>query len=180
MGFSKKLFMKLIVGFGNPGDAYNWTRHNFGALALDFYAKVHHLDWEKQKMHALWLKDGDRIFLKSQYFYNDVGLAVKDFANYYKIAPTDILAICDDFDLPFGTLRFRSKGSSGGNNGLSSMIHHLGTEDFPRLRLGTNNDELRTKLSDVDFVLSRFSPEEKQALPDLLLQISRAIDEHAS
>lgn len=170
--------MKLIVGLCNPGDVYNWTRHNFGSLALDFYAKIHNLTWENQKMHAIWLKDGDRIFLKSRYFYNDTGLAVKDFANYYKIDPADILAICDDFDLPFQTIRYRAKGSSGGNNGLKSIAHHLGTDDFPRLRLGTNNDELRAKLSDVDFVLSRFTPEEKELLPNLLTKICHSIDEH--
>ena len=170
--------MKLIVGLGNPEDTYNWTRHNFGSLALDFYAKIHHLTWEKPKFHSIWLKDGNRIFIKPQTFYNDTGLAVRDFANYYKIDPADILAVCDDFDLPFQSIRYRAKGSSGGNNGLKSISHHLGTDEFPRLRLGTDNPELRAKLSDVDFVLSRFTPEEKALLPNLLSGVCHAIDEH--
>lgn len=170
--------MKLIVGLGNPGDEYNWTRHNFGSLALDFYAKVHHLDWEKPKMQGVWFKDHDRIFLKSCRFYNETGLTVQEFAHYYKIDPSDILAVCDDFDLPFQSLRYRAKGSSGGNNGLRSIAQHLNTEAFPRLRLGTHNPTVRARLGDVDFVLSRFTPEEKALLPDLLSRICQAIDEH--
>lgn len=168
--------MKLIVGLGNPGPEYNFTRHNFGFLALDFYAKVKNLTWQKPKFHALWLKNGDRIFIKPQTFYNDSGRAVAEFANFYKIPLENILVVCDDFNLPFNSFRYRMKGSSGGNNGLKSISEYLHTTDFPRLRLGTGNDELRQKLGDVDFVLSRFTPEEKSALPTFLKQISEEID----
>lgn len=168
--------MKLIVGLGNPGPEYNFTRHNFGFLALDFYAKVKNLTWQKPKFHALWLKDGDKIFIKPQTFYNDSGRAVAEFANFYKISLEDILVICDDFNLPFDSLRYRAKGSSGGNNGLKSISEYLHTTDFPRLRLGTGNDELRQKLGDVDFVLSRFTAEEKAALPAFLTKVAQEID----
>lgn len=168
--------MKLIIGLGNPGPEYNFTRHNFGFLALDFYAKVKNLTWQKPKLHALWLKNGDKIFIKPQTFYNDSGRAVSDFANFYKIPLEDILVICDDFNLPFDSFRYRAKGSSGGNNGLKSISEYLHTTDFPRLRLGTGNDALRQKLGDVDFVLSRFTPEEKSALPAFLTQITTEID----
>lgn len=169
--------MKLIVGLGNPGNEYNFTRHNFGFLALDFYATVHHLNWQKPKNSALWLKDGDRIFLKPQTFYNDSGLAVANFARFYKVNPADILVICDDFDLIFGQIRYREHGSSGGNNGLKSIIQHLKTENFPRLRLGTNNPEVRQKIGDIDFVLGHFTASEKTALPTLLQTICSRIDD---
>lgn len=169
--------MKLIIGLGNPGSEYNFTRHNFGFLALDFYAKIHHLDWQKPKFHALWLKDGDRLFIKPQTFYNESGHAVREFLDFYKITPSDILVVCDDFDLPFGKIRYRTKGSSGGNNGLKSITSHLSGADFPRLRLGTDNSSLRATLGDVKFVLSRFSPEEKEQLPALLQQICQHIDQ---
>lgn len=159
---------KLIVGLGNPGDEYNFTRHNFGFLLLDLYAKLEKLTWEKPKLGAVWLKSGDQIFIKPQDFYNNSGQAVQAFAKFYKIPPEHILVICDDFDLGFGETRFRAKGSSGGNNGLKSIISHLGTSDFARLRLGTGNPALRQRLGDTKFVLSRFTPEEKSGLMSIV------------
>ena len=164
--------MNLIVAFGNPGSQYNFTRHNFGFLALDFYFKINNLTWEPhEKFNAIYKKQGDTIFIKPQTFYNDIGTSVHAFADFYKIPPENILCVCDDFNLPFGTIRERKSGSAGGNNGLKSVIQHLGTENFPRLRLGTGNDELRKKLGDVDFVLSRFAESEKAQLPALLKEI---------
>lgn len=170
--------MILVVGLGNPGNQYNFTRHNFGFLALDFYFKLHNLTWhEKPKFGAIWGQSGDFIFIKPQNFYNDSGKSIKAFASYYKIPTKDTLVICDDFNLPFGQLRYRAKGSAGGNNGLKSAIAELGTDTFPRLRLGTGNDELRRKIGDTDFVLSKFIAEEKEQLPQLLSSISIKIDE---
>ncbi|MBR3414676.1 aminoacyl-tRNA hydrolase [Candidatus Saccharibacteria bacterium] len=169
--------MKLIVGLGNPGNEYNFTRHNSGFLALDFYAKIKGLDWEKHpKFGAICLREGDKIFIKPQGFYNTSGVPVKAFLNFYKIPLEDLLIICDDFNLDFGKIRQREKGSAGGNNGLKSIIKELNTDEFPRLRIGTGNDELRKKLGDMDFVLSRFTPEEKAELPDILNQITEKID----
>lgn len=168
--------MHLIVALGNPGPEYNFTRHNFGFLALDFFFKVNNLDWEPHaKFNALWKKSGDTIFIKPQTFYNDVGTSVKAFADFYKIPPEHIICICDDFNLPFGTIRERQKGSAGGNNGLKSIIANLKTENFPRIRLGTGNDELRKKIGDIDFVLSKFTAEEKSKLPEILQQASTII-----
>ena len=168
--------MKLIVGLGNPGQNYHFTRHNFGFLALDFYFKVNDLTWkEKPQFGAIWGHTGDFFFIKPQTFYNDVGTSVRAFSDYYKIPPENILVVCDDFNLPFGTIRERKNGSAGGNNGLKSVISHLGTENFPRLRLGTGNDELRKKLSDTDFVLGKFTPEEKEKLPEILQEVSRKL-----
>ena len=172
--------MNLIVGLGNPGNTYNFTRHNFGFLALDFYFKINQLTWEKTpKFNAIWKKSAQTIFLKPQTYYNETGRSVADFARYYKIPTQDILIVCDDFNLPFGTTRFRKNGSAGGNNGLKSCIKELGTEDFPRLRLGTGNDDLRKKLGDMDFVLSRFTTDEQAQLPSILKNISTRLTNSA-
>lgn len=169
--------MKLIVGLGNPGTEYNFTRHNYGFLALDFYAKVKNLTWQKPKFGALWLKDGDRIFVKPQDFYNNSGISTSAFLHFYKLAPQDLLVVCDDFDLEFGKLRYRERGSSGGNNGLKSISQHLKTDDFPRLRLGTSNPSVRQQVGDINFVLGHFTATEKEQLPVLLQQITAKIDD---
>ena len=169
--------MKLIIGLGNPGNEYNFTRHNFGFLALDFYAKIHQLTWQKPKFGALWCKDGERIFLKPQDFYNNSGRSVQEFVRFYKLDLSEILVVCDDFDLNFGQIRYRAHGSSGGNNGLKSIAQRLGSENFPRLRQGSNNSEIRAKLGDIDFVLGRFTASEREQLPQLLQTICQKIDE---
>ena len=169
--------MKLIVGLGNPGEQYNFTRHNFGFLALDFYFKVKGLEWEAHpKNSAIYLREGEVMFVKPQTYYNNSGQAVQGFKNFYKIAPEDVLVICDDFNIDFGTIRYREKGTAGGNNGLKSVIAELKTEDFPRLRLGTGNPELRGRMTDTDFVLGRFTGEEKEKLPEILREVMRKID----
>ena len=170
--------MKLIVGFGNPGNMYNFTRPNSGFLALDFYTKIKGIDWEKtEKNDAKYFRSGDTFFIKPQTFYNDVGRSIAAFKNFDKIKNQDILIICDDFNLNFGKLRFREKGSAGGNNGLKSTIEHLGTDSFPRLRIGTANDALRRKIGDTDFVLSKFTEEERKKLPEILRETTAKIDE---
>ena len=170
--------MKLIVGFGNPENKYNFTRHNTGFLALDFYMKIKGLNWEKNpKFNAIWTKIGENIFIKPQTYYNDVGSAISSFKNFYKIETSDILVICDDFNLDFGKIRLREKGSAGGNNGLKSTIRNLGTDEFKRLLVGTANDAIRQKVGDVDFVLSKFTPGEKEKLPEILRKISSNVDE---
>ena len=192
--------MKLVVGFGNPESKYNWTRHNFGFLTLDFYTKIKSLNWEQHpKFDAIWLKtstanlgipksassttsasDEQVIFIKPQTYYNEVGKSIQAFAHFYKIAPQDILAVCDDFDLDFGKIRIREHGSTGGNNGLKSTIRELGTTDFWRLRLGTDS-KMRAKsggkITDIDFVLSKFTPEEKEQLPAILRETCAKIDD---
>lgn len=170
--------MKLIVGLGNPGNRYNFTRHNIGFLALDFYFKLNHLDFsDKPRLGALYGRTGDIIFIKPQEFYNEAGPVVQRYAQFYKIPTSDILVICDNFDLEFGKVRSRLSGAAGGNNGLKSIDSALGSSDYPRIRIGTENDELRRKMGDVDFVLSRFAPEEKAQLPEILREVCMRIDE---
>lgn len=164
--------MKLVVGLGNPGVRYIFTRHNTGFLVLDYYLKISGLSWsDKPRLGAIWCKSEDIIYIKPQDFYNESGRAVAAFSKYYKIPATDIMVICDDFNLEFGKIRYRSNGSAGGNNGLKSIIAALGTDNFPRVRVGTGNDELRKKLGDVDFVLSKYTPGEKVALPEILTEV---------
>lgn len=167
--------MKLIVGLGNPGAKYNFTRHNSGFLALDFYFKTHGLEWG-EKFGAAACREGDVWFIKPQDFYNESGRAVKEFVKYYKIPLKNVLVICDNFDLEFGKLRLHETGLAGGNNGLKSVDEALSTNEYPRLRIGTKNGELRKKLGDIDFVLSKFTPEEKAELPEILGKIAEKID----
>ena len=177
--------MKIIVGFGNTGHEYDFTRHNMGFLALDFFFKLHDLSWQSsQKFHSIWAKHENTIFLKPQTFYNEVGLATRECANFFKIDPTSIIAVCDDFNLDFGQLRFRERGSDGGNNGLKSLTNHLHTTDYQRLRIGTGNPELRKKIGDINFVLGRFTETERELLPQILsssaLRLSELISNTSS
>lgn len=161
--------MKLVVGLGNPESRYNFTRHNTGFLVLDYYFKVNGLKWsDKPRLGALWGRSDDVIFIKPQEYYNESGRAVAAYMKYYKITASDILVVCDDFNLDFGMVRYRAAGSAGGNNGLKSIIASIGTDEFPRIRIGTGNDVLRAKLGDVDFVLSKFTVEEKNQLPEVM------------
>ena len=167
----------LIVGLGNPGDQYNFTRHNFGFLALDFYFKLKDLSWAPQpKSNAIYQKTDHAFFLKPQTFYNNSGESVQAFLSYYKIPLENLLVLCDDFSIPFSKLRFREHGSAGGNNGLASIINHLRTDSFARLRLGTNNPTVREHLNDTDFVLGRFTPDEREQLPTVLKQVAAELD----
>lgn len=175
--------MKLVVGLGNPEARYNWTRHNTGFLVLDYYFKVRGLRWSSEpRMGALWAKVGSGeesvIFIKPQEYYNLSGQAVAAFMRYYKIEASNILVICDDFNLGFGVVRYRASGRAAGNNGLKSIIELAGTEVFPRIRVGTGNDELRGRLGDTDFVLSKFTPEEKVRLPEILNRVVEKIEEY--
>ena len=136
---------------------------------LDYYFKVKELKWsDKPRLGALWGRSDDVIFIKPQEYYNESGRAVAAYMNYYKIPAPDILVICDDFNLEFGKVRYRASGSAGGNNGLKSIIAAIGTDEFPRIRVGTGNDELRARLGDTDFVLSKFTVEEKNQLPEVM------------
>ena len=173
--------MKLIVGLGNPGSKYNFTRYNIGFLVLDFYFKLNNLNWDaKPHLGAIKGRKNDVLFIKPQEFYNETGSVVQRYMHYYKIPISNILIICDNFDLQFGLFRYRSSGAAGGNNGLKSIDQALSTNEYSRIRIGTRNDELRSKMSDIDFVLSRFTPEEKSKLPEILREISDKITEITS
>ncbi|HEX4662082.1 MAG TPA: aminoacyl-tRNA hydrolase [Candidatus Saccharimonadales bacterium] len=163
--------MKLIIGLGNPGPNFVATRHNLGFMVLG--RSVHDLDAtfsSKPKFHgdiAEAAVDNTKvIFLRPTTFYNDTGLAVRAAKDFYKIDNDDILVVHDELALPFGTLRTREQGSHAGNNGIKSISAHIG-EDYRRLRIGIWN-ELREQMDDADFVLAKFSPEEREKLPLLI------------
>lgn len=171
----------MVVGLGNPGNRYNFTRHNVGFLALDYYFKRNRLEWrDKPFLGAVRGSSDDVLFIKPQNYYNDTGAVVANYMRHFKIPASDILVICDNFDLEFGKVRYRASGAAGGNNGLKSIDVALGTSEYARIRVGTGNDDLRNKLGDIEFVLSRFTPEEKEQLPEILETVSTAINSFAS
>ncbi|MBI4122058.1 MAG: aminoacyl-tRNA hydrolase [Parcubacteria group bacterium] len=160
--------MKLVVGLGNPGKDYAWTRHNLGFILLDSLTD----GWEKHhKANALVHKiemNGQAVMLaKPQTFMNSSGDAVASLLQFYKLSPTDLIVVHDDLDLPFGTLRITVDASAGGHNGIKSIISRLGTESFTRLRLGIKTDRKNHVPADA-FVLERFGFFEKQKVKRLL------------
>ncbi len=148
----------LIAGLGNPGNKYAYTWHNCGFLALDMLAERNGVRVERTQFHALFGKGrigGHDVYLmKPQTFMNNSGEAIGPFAAYYKIDPSHIIIVYDDIDIPTGTIRVRSKGSAGTHNGMKSVISHLGTSEFPRVRIGTgpvpeNTDLISYVLADI-------------------------------
>ena len=153
--------MRMIVGLGNPGKDYIDTRHNAGFMVVDQYASGLGLCFsDEQRWKSKISKHGDCYLIKPQTYMNDSGVAVGQVAAYYKIRPTEILVLYDDMDLPLGRLRIRGSGSAGGHNGMRSVINHLGTQDFPRLRIGIGAGAKGT----VKHVLGKFRDEERSEL----------------
>lgn len=163
--------IRLVVGLGNPGAPYAGTRHNLGFQTLDRLAAAESLRWEKDRKHdcelAGWeIRPGHWVRLaKPLTFMNLSGRSVRSLAGFYKILPAEILAVCDDSNLPLGDLRVRLQGSSGGHNGLQSLADHLQTEQFPRLRLGIGPAPSGTALT--DHVLKQFLPHEIEEIEHL-------------
>lgn len=171
--------MKLIVFLGNPGLKYKNTRHNIGFMVGDYLAKQLKLKWKFDKKFSAEIAKCDGLILaKPQLFYNLTGDSVVSTMRFYKIKSSDILVVCDDFNLDFGKLRFREKGSDGGNNGLKSISSHLG-EEFARLRIGTDN-EMRKVIGDTDFVLGKFNKIEQIKLPEIFDESTNIINDFIS
>ena len=130
----------LIVGLGNPGKKYETTRHNAGFMCIDKFSQEENVDVKKVKLHALigecYIEGHKVIVMKPQTMMNNSGQAIKECATFYKIAPENIIVIYDDISLEPGKLRIRRKGSAGGHNGIKSIIAHLGSENFPRVKIG--------------------------------------------
>lgn len=151
--------MKIIAGLGNPGEKYETTRHNVGFITADLLAGAFDTEISLKGMLCLYNTirvNGEKILLvKPQTYMNLSGDCLGQLARYYKVANEDILIIADDLSLPVGTMRFRSRGSSGGHNGLKSIISHLGGDDFPRLKIGIGRGD-----NVIDYVLGHFGKEE--------------------
>ena len=164
--------MKAIVGLGNPGREYAGTRHNIGFDVLDEVARRWHVQLRHWKLVADVAVVSDRgvVLVEPQTYMNLSGDAVSRIAAFHKLAPTDVLVVVDEVQLPLGRLRVRRNGSAGGHNGLKSITQHIGAE-FPRLRIGVGRGD--PKLDLADHVLSKFGREEREAVADL---VSRAAD----
>lgn len=163
--------LRLIVGLGNPGAEYVRTRHNVGFAVVDRLASEWGLAWEQAKSwQAFWAKGAKAILVKPASYMNRSGESVSAVANFYKIAPAEILVVLDDLALELGRLRFRTEGGTGGHNGLESIILKLGTEAVPRLRVGIG---AAPSEGAVDYVLGRFFEEE---IPIVEKTIERAAD----
>jgi PTH1 family peptidyl-tRNA hydrolase len=159
--------MKLVVGLGNPGSEYRDTRHNVGFLVADELARRWRVpDAWREKFEALHIKtmvgDDAVVVAKPLTFMNLSGQAVAGLAAFYKIDPADVLVVTDDVALPLGRLRARPEGGAGGHNGLKSIIQHLGTQAFPRVRVGVGRGDDRRDLS--DHVLGRFEAGEREVV----------------
>lgn len=170
--------MKIVAGLGNPGPRYRNSRHNLGFLVLDRLAERLGVRLDREKHQGLVAEAdwrGERLLLvKPMTYMNRSGDCLARFARNTLQRPDDLLAVVDDVDLPLGKMRMRRGGSAGGHNGLKSIIERLGTQDFPRLRLGIGQQRRDAELA--DYVLGRFHPDElpevrrlEEAAPDAIL-----------
>ena len=172
--------MKVVIGLGNPGKKYEKTRHNIGFIAVDNLRKKMNISDEREKFQALVSEkniDGEKvIFLKPQTFMNLSGNSVIEIVNFYKLDPKkDIIVIYDDMDLSFGDIRIREKGSSGGHNGIKSIISHIG-EEFIRIKCGIGAKEKDA----IEHVLGEFNQTEQKDLEEILEKINNCVIEMLS
>ena len=167
--------MKLIVGLGNPGPKYAGTRHNVGFDVIDYLAAGPGVGAFREKFEALVaeMKEGDEtvLLVKPLTFMNLSGRAVRAILDFYKVPVENVLVVCDDFNLPLGKLRVRTKGSHGGQNGLRNIQEQLGTDGYTRLRMGVGQPAVGDA---VDHVLSKFKPGERTAVEDAIAGAAQA------
>lgn len=153
--------MFLIVGLGNPGREYANTRHNIGFRVIDQLSEIHQIPLNQKKHKAIYGSgyiEGIKVILaQPQTYMNLSGESVRELADFYKIPPEDILIVFDDISLDVGQLRIRKKGSAGGHNGIKSIIAHLGTQEFPRVKVGVGEKPDGWDLA--DYVLGAFPKE---------------------
>lgn len=166
----------VLMGLGNPGDKYTRTRHNIGFRCVDALAEHAGIRLNDKRQHAELGQGtlaGTRVVLaKPRTFMNNSGIAARYLADRFGVKPERVLVILDDMDLPLGTLRLRKAGGSGGHNGLKSINAELGTQDYPRLRIGIG----RPAYDAIAHVLATFSPEEETAVNEVLQQAAEAVE----
>lgn len=157
----------LIVGLGNPGKNYEFTRHNAGFLTLDHIASELDTEINNLKNNALVadvvINNHRCLLVKPQTFMNNSGTAVRDIAKFYKIPPEKIIVIFDDISLPCGKLRIRRKGTDGGHNGIKSIIYHINSDQFPRIKIGVGAKP-NPEYDLADWVLSKFGKDDTEQL----------------
>lgn len=167
--------MKLVVGLGNPGKEYKNTRHNVGFDVIDLYLQKNNINSMKEKFQGLYAEtniNGEKvIFLEPQKYMNLSGEVVKKYVDFFKISSNDILVIHDDLDQKVGKIKLKQNSSSGGHNGIKDIEKNLGTKEYKRLKIGISNDK---KMDTKDFVLGKFSKEERKLI-DEAIEISTSI-----
>lgn len=168
----------MVVGLGNPGRDYEFTRHNAGFLTLDHIAVEENTDIKKLKYKALigdTVISGHRCLLvKPQTFMNNSGEAVREISQFYKISPEKIIVIFDDISLPCGKLRIRRKGTDGGHNGIKSIIYHLNSDNFPRIKVGVGAKP-HPDYNLADWVLSTFKKDEMEELKKAITKATEVL-----
>lgn len=171
--------MKLVVGLGNPGNEYKNTRHNIGFNLLDFIADRNNLSFKNDKKFnsdvcETIINNEKVLLIKPLSFMNLSGVVVQKYADYYNIDSDDILVIQDDLDMEFGKIRILYDSTSGGHNGIKNISEMLGTSKYTRLKIGiSNNKDIDTK----DYVLGKFSSEEKETLSNIYLKLDNIIND---
>lgn len=181
LGSSKTL---LVAGLGNMGREYAGTRHNAGFMAVDRYHSSHDFsDWMEKKDLKCYLATGDVgstrvILVKPTTMMNLSGEAIAAAQRFYKISETDTLAVYDELDIDFGTIRTRAGGSAGGHNGVKSLLQHM-DEGFGRIRIGIGPKK-PARMDSADFVLQKFSDEQTTLLPKILREVCALIDERTT
>jgi PTH1 family peptidyl-tRNA hydrolase len=172
--------MKLIVGLGNPGKSYASNRHNTGFQCLDYFASQHRIPINKGRLRLKSLKAkygmgevaGMQVVLaKPRTYMNKSGEAVGQLMRRLDVPPGDLIVIYDDMDLPLGKLRIRQRGGAAGHNGIASIIRSLGSEEFPRIRVGIG----RPNVDEVSYVLGNFTAEEKNIARETVVRVSDVI-----
>jgi PTH1 family peptidyl-tRNA hydrolase len=170
--------MKIVVGLGNPGKKYEATRHNVGFEVLAELAHRWQASAARIKHQSLVtevIREGEKILLVApQTFMNLSGVAVKSVADFCKLETEHLLVVCDDFNLPLGKLRLRSEGSAGGQNGLDNILQHMGTQKVPRLRVGVG--PVPEQWAARDFVLGKFSREEREVADEAIRRAADAVE----
>ncbi len=168
--------MYMIAGLGNPTKEYDRTRHNVGFAVIDELADRYGIDVSERKHRALCGRgaiEGQKVLLvKPQTFMNLSGESLRALTDYYKVFPEELIVIYDDISLPPGQLRIRLKGSAGGHNGIKNIIAHLGTQEFPRIKVGVGEKPPRMDLK--DYVLSRFSKGEQELMDAAFREAAQA------
>lgn len=172
--------MKFIVGLGNIGDEYQGTRHNVGFSTIDKLADKLNLSFKLEtKFKGLIAQanyNGEKvILLKPTTYMNLSGEAVQQVMNFYKINVDDMIVICDDLDMEVGKIRFRTKGSAGGHNGLKNIIAHTGTEVFNRIKIGISRDKY---IPVVDWVLGHFNKDDQELIDQAFERVSSCLKEY--
>ncbi|GFN35217.1 aminoacyl-tRNA hydrolase [Tepidimicrobium xylanilyticum] len=170
--------MFAIIGLGNPGKAYANTRHNVGFNAIDLLASRNNIKINKIKFKSVCgegIIAGKKVLLMKPHTYmNNSGMAVLDLYNFYKLPTENIIVVVDDIDIEFGTIRIKKKGSAGSHNGLKSIIYHLQTENFPRIKIGIGNKKEGQDLA--DFVLSQFTKDERVDIDQAIEKAALAVE----